>query len=207
MRKDLVILVPDIDIQSGLQGIMERNQALGIRGIPSVDFRRHVERDPGCLLRGHDFLRPFVNEYEHALVVLDRVGCGREGETREELEGGIEVRLQAAGWDRRAAAVVIDPEIEAWVWSDSPHVDEVLGWEGRRPALREWLVGRGLLTAPDQKPGDPKAAMVEALFEAGKAPRSASYYRELGRTVGLDRCTDPAFEKFRTTLRNWFPPR
>jgi hypothetical protein len=33
--------------------------------------------------------------------------------------------LFTSGWENRAAAVVLDPELEIWVWSDSPEVEAV----------------------------------------------------------------------------------
>ena len=55
----------------------------------------------------------------------------------ENLETEAEQRLSSSGWDDRAVAIVLDPELEIWVWSDSPEVDDVLGWRGRIPRLAD----------------------------------------------------------------------
>jgi len=201
-EEDLVVLVPGRDEQAALEGLLSRPEALGIRPVGPV-FYRHPDRDAGCLLRAHLFLRPQVRRFRHALVLFDRVGCGREPRSREELEAEVQSRMSASGWGDRAAAVVIDPELEAWVWSDSPHVAEELGWARRQPALDEWLVAQGLLTEGQVKPPDPKETVHRALREAAKG-RSSAIYAQLAETVGLGRCVDPAFAKLREVLLRWF---
>lgn len=121
------------------------------------------------------------------------------------IEQSILKRLSRAGWKKRAAAIVLDPELEAWVWSDSPHVDEALGWAGRDPDLRSWLRDRDLLDPQTPKPVRPKEA-VEKAPQVTRKPRSSALYRQLAQDVGLARCVDPSFSKLRKTLRRWFPP-
>jgi hypothetical protein len=112
--------------------------------------------------------------------------------------------LSQNGWGQRTSAIVIDPELEIWVWSDSPHVDEVLGWSGRQPDLRTWLTQRGSITDRNGKPNLPKEATEAALKEVRK-PRSSSIYQQLAEKVSLGRCVDPAFIKLKNTLQSWFP--
>ncbi|HYN20863.1 MAG TPA: hypothetical protein VE078_07885, partial [Thermoanaerobaculia bacterium] len=169
----------------------------------TYDVYVHPERDPGCLLRGHDFLRPFNLRYSHALVVFDRDGCGQEAKARADLELQVEGLLSRAGWDDRAAAVVIDPELEVWVWNASPHVENALGWDAGTTALKEWLKQKGWLPEGDLKPTHPKKAVEEALRVARK-PRSSSLFHQLAQRVSTDRCVDPAFLKLRSVLSRWF---
>jgi hypothetical protein len=201
--KDLILLLADKNTEASLKGLLLRFRALRLREV-TFDIYVHPERDPGCLLRSHDFLRPFVHQYRHALVLLDQEGCGQEGVDRSVLESGIESRLYAAGWGDRAAAVVIAPELENWIWSDSPHVDRVLGWEGRAVPLRSWLQEKGLLQVGSTKPLEPKRA-IELVLRTVRTPRSSAIYLKLAQTVSTERCTDPAFAKLRRCLREWFP--
>ena len=99
---------------------------------------------------------------------------------------------------------MIAPELENWVWSDSPKVDLALGWEGKTLPLRDWLREKGLLHAGAVKPSEPKRAVELALRTVYK-PRSSAIYFELAQEVSTDRCTDPAFAKLRRCLREWFP--
>ena len=202
-EKDLVILVADGQMEFAVRGLLTHNEAIGFRPL-SVDIHVHPNKDPGCLLRGHDFLRPFYKQYRHAIIMLDREGCGREGDSRQELECEIEQRLSSAGWDNRAAVVVLDPELEVWVWSDSPEVDAVLGWACKTPRLAEWLKNEGYSTSGQTKPNRPKEAMERALRLARKG-RSSAIFFELAQRVSVNRCIDPAFLKFKNVLRQWFP--
>ena len=201
--KDLVCLVADKNMEASLRGLLSRFHSLQIRQV-TCDLFVHPDRDPGCLLRSHDFLRPFASQYEHALVLLDQKGCGQEETEREVLEADIEGRLGNQGWADRGAAVVIAPELENWVWSDSPHVDRALGWEGRTVPLRSWLQEEGLLPAGFSKPSEPKRA-VELVLRTVRTPRSSAIYLALAQSVSTERCTDPAFAKLRRCLREWFP--
>lgn len=200
---DLIVLAADKDAEFAMRGILRRAEALRIRPV-KVDFIVHPEHDPGCLLRSSDLLRAFLRSHRYACVVLDREGAGREKAARATLEEKIEEQLGRNGWQSRCAAVVIDPELETWVWSDSPEVDRWLGWTGRQPTLREWLRAEGFLPEGSLKPSRPKEAVQKALRIAAK-PRSSSLYRHLAENVSLDRCTDAAMQKLRETLRLWFP--
>jgi hypothetical protein len=202
-RKDLILLVADKNMEASLRGLLSRSQSLKCRSV-TFDLYVHPERDPGCLLRGHDFLRPFASRYERALVLLDHEGCGRERMERLVLESELQARVGEAGWGDRAAAVVISPELENWVWSDSPHIGRALGWESSEIVLSDWLVQKGFLEAGAVKPLQPKEA-VELVLRTARKPRSSSIYLELAKFVGTNRCTDPAFLKLRRCLREWFP--
>jgi len=201
-QKDLIVLASDQDISSSLMGLFSRIQAFGIRQLEN-DIFVHPEHDPGCLLRGHDFLRPFVTRYKHALVIFDREGCGQDHLSREILENQLEGRLSGSGWGQRAASIVIDPELEIWVWSSSPHVDSVLGWKNVQPNLRTWLLENGFLNKDEVKPKKPKKAMRGALRVVSKSVSSARF-SELAQKVSIANCNDPAFVKLKVTLKQWF---
>jgi hypothetical protein len=199
---DLLILVADKDMEQTVVGICARSQALGVRTF-SYRVLVHPGRDPGCVRDGVAFLRSFQQQYAFAMLLFDRIGSGREMQTRQQLEQDIERSLAESGWGERAAVVVLDPELEAWVWSDSPHVERVLGWQGHEPPLRQWLETQDYVMAAKPKPRHPKEAM-EAALRSTRTPRSSSLYRQLAERVSLARCTDDAFIKFRSMLQVWF---
>lgn len=201
---DLFILVPGRDERAVLSAILSRPKSLGIRPV-TWRIEQYEGRDGGCRVRAHEYLRTVLKQAAYALVVFDREGCGREQGTREELEQEVEARLASSGWGDRAAAVVIDPELEIWVWSDSPRVGEVLGWREESLGLREWLTEQGFLRSGQIKPDRPKEAVGRILGRI-RRPRSSQIYAGLAQRVSLDRCTDPAFRKLRHLLTNWFPP-
>lgn len=202
-EKDLIVLVADKNMASAVEGLLSRPKALGISAIQS-DIYTHPERDPGCLRKSADFLKPFTSGYAHALVLLDRDGCGRDQLSRRELEQQVETQLDSGGWGDRAAAIVIDPELEAWVWSDSPEVSSILGWgDDRTPDLRTWLHEHDFLREGLQKPVKPKEA-VERVLRLARKPRSSAIYEALATKVSVRRCIDPAFGKLKETLKAWF---
>lgn len=156
-KEDVVVLVADKNMESAVQGILSRSRSLQLRNV-KAEIHVHIERDPGCYHKGHDFLRPFTQQFSYAMILFDRVGSGQETKDREELEKELEERLEDTGWAGRSAAVVIDPELENWVWSDSPQVDRVLGWEDSHPSLRSSLLAQGWLITASEKPQLPKEA-------------------------------------------------
>jgi hypothetical protein len=200
--KDLVVLVADKNMEFAIRGVLERPEALGIDKINFAIYP-HPKRDPGCLNDGHVFLSSFVNEYKNALIVFDLEGCGKEKRGRKKLEKEMEERLEDAGWGNRAAAIVIDPELEIWVWSDSPEVDKALGWGKKSPGLRSWLKEEGFIEKSSLKPFPPKEAVENALKKS-RIPRSSSIYKQIADNVSLSRCQDPAFLKLKEKLLHWF---
>jgi len=202
--KDLIVLTADKNIQFAVRGILGRHTALGIRQI-NYDIFVHPERDPGCLRRSDAFLAAFRTSYSRAIVVFDREGCGREGDGRTDLESQVESAIERAGWNvANLAVLVLDPELEVWVWSDSPEVDAALGWRGKAPDLRTWLVRNQYLREGESKPMRPKEAMEAALRQVRRA-RSSAIFQELAEKVSVERCVDAAFLKLRQVLASWFP--
>jgi hypothetical protein len=202
LLKDLVVLTADKNARFAVQGILTRYHSLGIRQI-SADYYLHPEKDPGILHTAHDFLRPFFRAYAHALVLMDREGSGKEVMSRAQMEEKIETAMSQSGWGDRASVVVIDPELDIWVWSDSPHVDHELGWSGHVPDLRSWLRNLGLLGNGVTKPDQPKKALEAALKQVRK-PRSSALYQAIAEKVSLAKCTDSAFVKLKSVLQRWF---
>jgi len=200
--QDLIVVVADADAKEAVEGLLRRPESLQIRPVRfTVD--RYVKRDSGCYGTSHEYLRPFIRQFDHAIVFFDRHGSGRDTASRQDIETAVESQLERNGWKGRSAAIVCDPELEIWVWSDSPEVDEVLGWRGREPALRSWLVSQGLCDVETAKPSDPKEAMKRALRRVRKSP-SPSQFRALAGRVAVGRCEDRAFLKFKHTLQSWF---
>ncbi len=203
--KDLVIVVADKNLEHTLNGLLSRPEALGIRAI-EADIYRHPQHDPGCAVHGVEFISNFDNQYRYALLMFDHEGSGQEGTTRQELQEDLNKSFAISAWGEQAKAIVLAPELEVWIWSDSPHVDAVAGWRGREPGLRRWLVDQGYLQEGEAKPLRPKEAFEAALREAQK-PRSASLYLQIAEKVSLHRCQDTAFLEFKNILGNWFPPQ
>lgn len=202
-QQDLVVLVPDNDIEQTIRGLLDRHRDLNIRSV-SWTLIKHPNHDPGCFNEGHNLLRTFHNQAEHALNIFDHDGSGQEQQSPESVEEEARIQLARNGWGERAQVIVIQPEIEEWIWSGSPSVDRIMGWGGLAPTLREWLTNQGYYSAPDQiKPANPKEAFRAALQESRKKP-SAALFRQMADRVNFDNCEDRAFNKLRSLLQQWF---
>jgi hypothetical protein len=200
--KDMVILVADKNMEAAVRGLLSRQQTLNIRQV-DAEILRHPQRDSGCCNSGVEFLATFASQFVHALLMFDREGCGQDDQTAESIEENIEERLSRSGWNGRAKVIVLDPELEMWVWSASPHVEECLGWCHHATPLRQWLLDQGYLRSGEAKPVRPKEAMEAALYTS-RTPRSSAIYRHLAEKVSLRGCADRAFLKFRDVLQQWF---
>jgi hypothetical protein len=202
-RKDLVVLVADEDMKQTVQGLLARAQALGIDREITFDVFKHPRRDPGVFGEAAEFLRELQNQYRYALVMLDREGSGQEKTSTEKIQEKLQQRLDAVGWKGRSAVVVLEPELEMWVFSQSSHVAAILA-DGDQRLFQSILNQhpRNELGKPDH----PKEVMEKILRKKG-IPRTSALYRQLAERVGLSRCQDPAFQRFRNTLRTWFPEK
>lgn len=138
------------------------------------------------------------------MVLFDKDGCGDEGSDRQDIQNAVEESLSQAGWENRSKAIVIEPELEMWVWSESVNVGKVLGWDEGTGALREWLCEHDLWPGDEAKPPDPKLALSRAMRQKNCSP-TALTFEDLARKVSLLKCEDPAFREMRDTLRTRFP--
>ena len=197
------MLVADQDMAETLKAVLDRPKSLGIRPI-QYDVARHLQRDAGCCRDASRRLRPYPEQYRKAIVVFDKHGCGREDAPREQIQQDVEQELESNGWDGdRAKAVVIEPELEAWVWTGSSHAARVLGWQRGYDDLKGWLVARELWLEGDAKPTDPKAAVKAVLRETNRA-HSAALFGDLAKRMTWRGCQCPAFAELRGVLKRWF---
>ena len=205
--RDLFVVTADSHIQQSIVGLLTRTQSLRIRPVDvleKVDTFVYPDHDGGCRARGVDFLQPAQRSYRHGLLVFDLDGSGAGTQSGAELERRLEDDLCRRGWEDRAAVIVIEPEIEAWVWSGSEHVAQTLGWSDAA-TLHDWLLGQGVLKHEHEtKPTDPKRAMQMAMKQTRKKP-SAAVFRKLAERSTWRGCTDRSFLKLVATLQRWFP--
>jgi hypothetical protein len=200
------MLVPGKDERETFDTLLSlRTESLGIRKT-NHEILVHPRRDPGCLHGAPDVLQPYQNRAHHALVVLDHEGSGQENLPADEVAADLKGRMERSGWSTRVEVLVLQPELEMWVWSDSPHIDSVMGWEGKNPSLRKWLLDNGSWPAGSAKPNRPKECFQSAL-RTTRIIRSSSLYRQLAASVGLERCQDPGFLTFRRIVQAWFPKK
>lgn len=206
MAKDLIVLSADTQMQRTIETILEyRRSSLAIASGFSADVLSHPNQDPGCRTDAGRVLEPRRNAYRKAMVIFDYHGCGEQRLDPVELENRLEAQFSQGGWAQdRITFIVLDPELEAWLFGASfHHIERVVGWSQPQD-IRRWLIERGFLLPETTKPHDPKAAF-EAVLHRQRIPPSAKLFGELAQRVSLARCQDRAFQKFRTTLQRWFP--
>jgi hypothetical protein len=211
-RRDLFVVVADLDAENVINTLLtKRQKALRIQlqfnpdRPPEGDLLRYAGRDSGCYKDAVDLLGGPLRTHRHALLIFDRHGCGADDRPRDEIEAEVEHKLQDSGWTQGAACViVIEPELESWVWNKSLHVPDVLGWKNDADGLRSFLAAQDLWADNDSKPSDPKEAMRQSLRKKRK-PLGARLFSDLASKVAVGGCQDPAFQKFRQQLQHWFP--
>lgn len=200
--KDLVVLVPDKNVYSGIDGLLSRHESLNIKQI-SYEIFVHPLHDPGVYDDAANFLRQFSNQYLYALVFVDYEGSGQEQTLPGDIAIKVRKEIERNGWSNRVEVIVFDPELEIWVWADSPHTASALGWNSF-PGLKNWLTQQGFWAQNAAKPQRPKEA-VEIALRKKRIPRSSSIYQEIAQNVSLIGCQDDSFIKFKNILQQWFP--
>jgi len=198
--RDLVILVADSQMKAALEAILSRHKSLSIHPV-IFDIFVHSGRDPGVYVKGGNFLSAFACQYQYAMVMLDLEWQGSSGDCRA-MANKIQQDLDRNGWQNRSRVIVIAPELDIWVWSDSPQVSRLLqmSW----PRIKAIAKARDIWSVGSLKPHRPKE-LLEAVLRQAHVHRSASLYNKLSSTVSFNRCIDPAFIELKSTLKTWFP--
>jgi len=201
--KDLIVLVADVQQEKTVQTLLDKRcRSLGIRSV-SYDIFRHQTRDPGVYRGAAALLASFTQQYSRAMVLLDVAWDGSPDDAMA-IEEAIQKDLDARGWRDRSVVIALDPELEAWVWSDSPHVHQELGLSWTQ--IREMGQRSEHWPASESKPTRPKE-LLEDILRATKKRRSSALFIHLAERVGLGACRDRAFMRMRNALREWFPPQ
>jgi hypothetical protein len=208
---DLLFLVADKNMAEAVAGFLERDQVHRIIGCRRFEFdsRRDIKvaagnNDPGLYVRGNELLRPLATEYRRAVVIVDEEWNGSPG--AEAIERQLWDHLGDAGWPAEMGlALVVCPEADVWLWSDSPHSAAALGWASWAK-LRPALEGEGWLEPGQIKPKQPKEAAEWALRNGERRlPRSAALYRQVTSSASVRRCEDKVLHRLLDALRTWFP--
>jgi hypothetical protein len=209
--KDLLVYVADGNMAAAVSGLLNRSsihQAIGCAQF-SFDSRSDIKtaaglNDPGVYTRADELMRPFAREYRHAVVIVDEEWTGSPG--AQAIEQQLRSHLERAGWPpEQGLVLVVSPEADVWLWSDSPHSATALGWESW-DSLRQALESSGYLLAGQPKPTRPKEAAEWAARNGPKhVQRSSRRYSEVSSKISVRRCQEPAFQAFLNQLRIWFP--
>jgi hypothetical protein len=199
--KDLFILVADKNAEFALKGALARHEALGIRPI-QFEIRPHVGHDGGVRTTGAEMLALQRSQYHHGLLVLDFEGSGTDKPTAISLEQELDAKL-SIHWGKAAKAIVIEPELDIWVWGSDNAVENAIGWPPGK-GVRDWLREKGFAFDVNEKPVRPKEAL-DAALNIPHQPRSSALYQHIASSISLAKCKDTAFVRLRNQLQAWFP--
>jgi hypothetical protein len=161
------------------------------------------DNDPGLYTRAHELLRPFLSTHRYAVVVLDAEWDGSPGGAS--IRAHIESMLSANGWGTgRYAVIVIEPELENWIWRRSIHVAREIGFDSIDDMHADMDLRRAW---PDKqrKPTSPKETL-ETILRKKRIPRSSAIYKNITAQASVSDCRDSAFLQLVGKLREWFPP-
>jgi len=202
--RDCVFLVADSQIGAMIRGFLGRDNCHLSLGCGPFDFEAEQDlvidpnRDPGVYTRGFEVLAPYAATHRRAVVILDAAWDGSPG--AELIRSKISKDLHAH-WGEHLV-VVLDPEVEAWIWQDNLHVSAALG-VADFAALRSELERESFWRAGEAKPFKPKEA-VEYTMRQTRTPRSAAVYHRIASRVSTKACIDPAFRSLSDGLAVWF---
>jgi len=164
---------------------------------------RNGNTDGGIHRRAHELLRRFIRSHQNAVVMLDKNFGGQmpAAVVREEIRNN----LLRNGWSTECVeVVVIDPELEVWLWQRSnPHIARAFRYNGA-VSLEEFLEAEGFWPSTARKPAKPKEA-VHLLLRRYRAGVPMVVYTRVVENISVSGCQDPAFSRLVGALRRWFP--
>jgi hypothetical protein len=212
--KELIIVVPDLPIQETVKALLtKRYRTLGIKELKEKEdfvIEKPLNNDSGCRIAVENGLQELQNKFAHVLVIFDKYGCGWETIPSSEIEETLEKSLIRNGWEKnQIAIVVIEPEIEIWVWGDWKKLETILGWEADRQGveLKNWLVNENLLKPEAKKPDNPEEALERVLTKIRRRKvkkLESATFGELAEKINFKDCEDRAFNKLREVVYKWF---
>lgn len=201
--KDLIVAVADSYQEKVLEALLPRIPHSSSTAPFNYEIIRNPGKDSGSYNDSHELLRPFINQYKYALVIFDFEGTGVEHLTRQEVENNVQSFMDKNGWEGRNAVIVIQPELETWMWMNNANVEQAIGWESDL-SLYNWARQEGLMAPDANKPKRPKETLEKAMRLSG-TPLSASIYKNIAQTVSYRKCEDGAFNDLIQQFKNWFP--
>ena len=212
--RDIIFHLADDHMETGMRAFFQRDDwqhALGchrfdIDADSPVDlFRVAGHTDPGLWKHAHENLAAFRDKYRHAVIVLDADFDPYPG--ADVLHQDITRAMIAADWEEgQFAVVVIQPELEAWLWAANVNVAIAFGHQDFT-ALRNTLEAEGLWTPGEPKPNDLKRARDRAAKLGGKKTGGPIFKGVFGSisSKALNQCVEPGFKTLQEAVQRWFP--
>jgi hypothetical protein len=210
--RDCLFWVADSRIKQVILGFLKRPDCFRLHNLgtspflfdENEDLFSSPTMDPGTYTTGQEFIRLYQRSHRFAVVILDSDWKGSPGAAA--IRTNLSVRIESTGWTpERFRVVVIEPELEDWIWQRNQRVAGALGFESHlemavavQNAGHDW---------PDHepKPSRPKEAFEAVAARAKRLGKSSATHRQIVAAVTLAGCRDAAFRELRETLQGWFP--
>ena len=210
-KRELGFYVADLSMENAISGFLTRSDFhlphnLGTRRFqfdPKEDMFRAGGHDPGLFSTGHDLVNTLWASHEKVVVVLDAEWDGSPGAATIQAE--LTARIVSRGWPMdRFKVIVIDPELEAWIWQRNQRVATPLRFNSVADMVNV-VTSSGIAWPADApKPSRPKEAL-EAVARSQRIGWSSAIHKSVTMSVTLIGCKDPSFVELRQTLQEWFP--
>jgi hypothetical protein len=202
-KRDIIFLVADngmAQVVTGFLGRQHCHQSLGCAEF-TFDAREDLIvspwKDSGMLKQARGLLMSYVATHQRAVVIVDNDWRGTPGAPA--LRAGIEASLSDQ-W-KELSVIVIEPELEAWIMNDNPHLAGIFRCPDN---YRKLLADAGHWPEGLAKPPRPKEAL-EYLKMKNKGRPLKADFRKLAAVMSVRRCQDQAFNQLREQLTAWFP--
>lgn len=209
MKRDCVYFVADKTMRETFLGFLsrkDRNEQLGCGDFifdPAEDlFFAAGQNDCGLNKRADALLSAFLHSHKKVVIVLDCDWDGSPGQGA--IIQNITSQLQESGWAPDDIVVIaIDPELEQWIWQDSPVLATELRIEAPQ-GLKAALSERGLWPQDVAKPPSPKELFIQ-LRRENNVKLSSSVFKRIAANVPVAACQDSEFRRLVSQLQIWFP--
>ncbi|MGH7172554.1 MAG: methylation-associated defense system protein MAD4 [Gemmataceae bacterium] len=210
--RDCVFFTADSTMRQALLGFLTRKDCFKHYNLGTAPFQFDANEDlfasatmdPGTYTTGEELLKPFQNTHRHAVLMLDADWDGSPG--AETIRNDLTSRILASGWSEGSfRVIVVDPELEAWIWQRNQRVATALKFGSVAEMVK--AVQDAKVDWPDgePKPSDPKKALEAVATRRRGIGFSSAIHRSITATVSLVNCQDAAFLELRQTLQGWFP--
>ena len=209
MKRDCIFFVADKTMRETFLGFLsreDRTTQLGCSDFafdPAEDlFFAAGQNDSGLNKRADALLSPFLHSHRKAVVALDCDWDGSPGQAQ--IIHNVTTQLLQSGWRAEDVIVIaIDPELEQWIWQDSPVLAEELRMHAPH-GLKAVLTQRGLWPEEATKPPLPKDLFIQ-LRRENNVKLSSSVFKRIAARVPVGLCVDSEFRRLVAQLQAWFP--
>lgn len=210
--RDVVFFVADGTMEQAFLGFLTRNDKHKHYNLdtapfdfdPAQDLIRIPGNDPGVFNSAPEWVLGHTSKHRHAVVVFD-LDHGTEYETSY-LRDDLTKRIRGTGWtEDRFKVIVIEPELEAWIWQRNQKVAKSLKFASVPEMVK--AVQDAKIDWPDgqDKPSRPKEALEAVATKRRGIGFSSAIHKSITSVVSATACQDAAFQELKATLQAWFP--